>query len=819
MNATPCACSRSTAAGFSTTVCCAALIRSSAWSCCGQAYYHYIAPSLLWAVFLGLTIYAQLRHDLFRDFGRSAHELHDIQTQALGVVVARRKRVIFGKPVHDPRRGLMLGAMWVELGGFSYCPLQLLQYQLWAGSQIGHLNGDLQVALFTVLICLLLLSSLPSQGEHHRWDRPLKVSRSFLFDFGFMTFVFTTLNVAGCTNGVDDVRLGSSLTCASPLTYWIVLPLGIAVFGWLYYSTLLYKKQLASDVYAVSFRFQPSFDAIMAVTRTLGGLSLFTVEKCLLVLDAWCVSVVLSLLYLVYFGALLRHNYKCQPCLGVGYFPNNLRAVSFATSCYTAIVLLLVSLIQLYRHHEGADTPEWTLVLLALGAYPGVVIFIWRWNGRRARMFQVPNVPLLDGLAHETDRVRAIAAVSVTLEIGTRDPATLKAIILALDATLRRHDMVVAPAYACQALWFLWQSHFDLVDSISESTSDPIVPSGAWARLLGQVASRGSILNASGRLQVAHTQSRRRLSTIRLGSVSSSVLIELVEKSLDVTPAFPGASPNRITADLDVFACFEHVLAKLADLTWSASRDARFLASKVLHEMYQANVVRLGARTFFRMAVALTTVPLHAKAYAAAKTLAKLSRSHSDGWIAWLVADDAHTLGTLVDALRLHVDDVDFLQELLPFLLRVLRTLLTLGMKGPNPTTYISKSVAATLLELHFAPLPTEIAILVDDVLFALLQVWDSRKPSANTGRRSSKARILPGMSGGRRLSRARILPGSSIGRSSEVVHAPLLSAAQLQSLYDRNGMRTSVNGGRTLHHKPSSAWIAGKSDDTSSKN
>ena len=40
------------------------------------------------------------------------------------------------------------------------------------------------------------------------------------------------------------------------------------VYYILYQGALLYKKRLATDVYAVRFRFQASFDTLMVMTRT-----------------------------------------------------------------------------------------------------------------------------------------------------------------------------------------------------------------------------------------------------------------------------------------------------------------------------------------------------------------------------------------------------------------------------------------------------------------------------------------------------------------------------------------------------------------------
>ncbi|KDO21339.1 hypothetical protein SPRG_13656 [Saprolegnia parasitica CBS 223.65] len=773
--------------------------RAALWSCCGLGGYHHIAPAALWLVFLSLTACAQYHYNLFHDLDSTADELHDIQTQALGVVVARRKRVIFGKSYRDPRRLLMLGAMWSELFGFSYTPGQLVIYQLTQSNIAGLVSGPVQFGLFAVFSGLLYLLEGPRWLRKCHLRRP-KLGGPILYDMFFMTFAYTLVNVVGCTNGLDSVALGDNVTCASPERYWMVCSLGLVVFGCFFWGTLKYKKQLASDVYAVSFRFQASFDAMMTCTRTICALTVITVEKALLVLDMWLVAVLFGLLNLVHFGALLRYNYKCQPCLGVGLVPNNLRALSFATSCYTTLVSLVISMLQIARHPAEAGTAEWTVFFVAIGLYPAVAVTVWRWNRRRAVLFQVPNLSLLDALQHESDRVRAIAAVTVTLETAERDADTLQAILLALNDTLWPPEAVFAPAYACQAMWFLWYSNFDLVDHVSETGASAFVPFGCWVRLSPARTCAGGTISsafrislsqvlagrsASGRLSISNSSlvapvdlSRR--SRNRPSPVDSSSLVQLVEKATDLEHTV--CMTNRIADNPAIRSCFEHAVKKLAELCKCNCRRNRLLASKVLQEMYQASVVRVSATTFLHMAANLTIAPSHAKAMSALRTLVRFVNDRDEIWAARQVANVV-TLRLLIDALLVHVGDIDFVTTLLTFLIDRLETLLSLGTNAPSGEAYLDRSMVSTLHEL-FVDVPSGATqALIDDLLMTMQDVWNTR-PYRPPGvmRQLSKTRIM------RQLSKTHVLP-TAMTRLSESSQA-LLSFSQLKVIKDRQRAR-----------------------------
>jgi len=66
---------------------------------------------------------------------------------ALGIVVARRKQILLGREITDPRRILMLASMWFEIVGFSYLPCQLLYYEYTGGKFGAQTSGHVQVCV------------------------------------------------------------------------------------------------------------------------------------------------------------------------------------------------------------------------------------------------------------------------------------------------------------------------------------------------------------------------------------------------------------------------------------------------------------------------------------------------------------------------------------------------------------------------------------------------------------------------------------------------------------------------------------------------
>ncbi|KDO21338.1 hypothetical protein SPRG_13655 [Saprolegnia parasitica CBS 223.65] len=602
----------------------------------------------------------------------------------------------------------MLGAMWAELGGFSYSAIQLLLYQLRDNSFYGQANGKWRLATFVVLSLVLgFVEGLPA-GRYTRRFRPWrdKIGSPFLYDTVFMTFMYAIIDVTGCSNNLDEVSFGGQ-SCANPSLYWIFFGLGITVFSVFFWGTLLYKKRLADDVYAVRFRFQTAFNALM----TSCALGFYTIEKALLVFDAWMVIFGFSAINLILFGSLLCYNYRCQPCLGVGYFPNNLRALSFGTSCYTTLVLCLVTLL---GHWTANQKLTLVVVQISAGLYPLIAVGLWRWNSRRAKDYEVPNLDLLASLSHDCVRVRAIAAVSVTLENDARCDTEIQAIVARLSAILTypmHHETAYAIAYACQALWFLWYRNFDLRDQILEATSDPLWPPGRWApepRDCSSHAAKTSLTQPATLVPKTFWQ-RRHVPSL---ATMDSALVRLVEKATDMDHTV--CATNRIADAPAVHQCFEDAVQKLIELLYAPCFHARRIAAKTLQEMYDAGAIQVRKATFFRMAVTLVAVPVHSRAVAAARTLVSFVSTQEATWVATAMADKM-TLVLVAEALVQRVFDIEFLRSVTHVLATAMSTLAT--MPTLPPATYLSLPMVSALLSLQDMSVPPIVAAQVDSIL------------------------------------------------------------------------------------------------------
>ncbi|KAF0747854.1 hypothetical protein AaE_007562, partial [Aphanomyces astaci] len=251
------------------------------WRCCGQQRLDIALPLTLWAIFFVLAGVFSWYTSLRRELLTSVDDLHDIPTQdthvvcvALGVVVARQKKQVLGRTVNDPRRSLILLSMVIELGNFSFLPLNLvfdvpnashLQLTgLYLVLQLGKLGG------FTTLLLLDLY------GHHAFKGAMKKVFRPLLYDTFFTTYVYVLLDFGACANGMESLPW---LDCSREDRFWLTYSVAVVAFTTVLWrtllavelellGTLLYKKHLSDQVYAVQFRFQQSYYSLMTYCRT-----------------------------------------------------------------------------------------------------------------------------------------------------------------------------------------------------------------------------------------------------------------------------------------------------------------------------------------------------------------------------------------------------------------------------------------------------------------------------------------------------------------------------------------------------------------------
>ncbi|KDO21345.1 hypothetical protein SPRG_13661 [Saprolegnia parasitica CBS 223.65] len=441
-----------------TSIC--ALGFSSNWACCDLNVLNAVLPTTLWAIFLGLSLWFGWFTGIVSELRTSVDDLHDINTQALGVVVARQTHSVLGREIGDPRRVLMLLAMGSELVGFSYLPVQLLLYEYTNGTFAAQSSAGFQWLKFCLFTLLLWLLLLPRRVTRRIDSLLTKVVAPLLFDTCSLFYMYTIIDIGACSNGMDTWTLPDGTTCGSESRYGVFAALGTASFVLFYWHSLQYKLRLNDQVFAVRFRYQTSFGSLMAYTRTACCLGFFTVQRLLLYFDKIHVFLAFSIFNMVLFSLLLHYNYVNQPCLGVGLLPNNLRSLSFATSVYTSTILFGISCALHASGTERMSLVEQRILQAAAVAYIPFAVATWAINSRRARLYHVPNLSLKASLVHSTPRVRAIAAVSIALEDQSRwSTSDILDLLTLLDDNLKTSpafEQGLVLAYTCQALWNLY---------------------------------------------------------------------------------------------------------------------------------------------------------------------------------------------------------------------------------------------------------------------------------------------------------------------------------------------------------------------------
>ncbi|EQC25565.1 hypothetical protein SDRG_16583 [Saprolegnia diclina VS20] len=565
------------------------------WTACGLDFLHFALPLTAWGLFLSLTVAFVLYTRMWEEFRLQIDDLHDIPAQALGIVAARQKHIVLGRKIKDPRRLLTLAAMWAELPGFSYLPLQLLHYDF-TGTLAFPTSSATEVyraALLTGLFLFLMLTTC----VRLRCVLVLraKVLLPCLYDALYLVYMYAILGILSCAEPLDGFVVAGA-TCACGDRVWPTAGAGALVFSLFYLTALVYKVQLTDEVFATQFRYQTSFSSLMTMTRTACCLQYMTATL-LLSRDSGVHKTSINLIFGCVNGfimaCLLRYNYRYQPCLGSGRFPNSLRSLSFSTSCYVSYVLVLVELI---APSNGTKT---VVVGIACACYPLIAVILWRVNSKRANYFHIPSLPLVELLSHSNYRVRTVAVVSVVLEDHTKWRAqqllhivTLLQQCLLVPAGVEGGLLV---AYTCQALWHLDNVHCLPHQSLEDSP--PFVPKGLWLGRDPVERRRSSIYDPNRSHDIVERNATRSSATMTTSSVvprlSSALTIQCIATRLDETALVP---------------ILQHALGKAISIFDAPFVKARAVVAKMLQEMYVNGAVRLSLPTYLHV---LCTLCVH----------------------------------------------------------------------------------------------------------------------------------------------------------------------------------------------------------------
>ncbi|RHY87216.1 hypothetical protein DYB37_000595 [Aphanomyces astaci] len=690
------------------------------WRCCGQQRLDIALPLTLWAIFFVLAGVFSWYTSLRRELLTSVDDLHDIPTQALGVVVARQKKQVLGRTVNDPRRSLILLSMVIELGNFSFLPLNLvfdvpnashLQLTgLYLVLQLGKLGG------FTTLLLLDLY------GHHAFKGAMKKVFRPLLYDTFFTTYVYVLLDFGACANGMESLPW---LDCSREDRFWLTYSVAVVAFTTVLWRTLLYKKHLSDQVYAVQFRFQQSYYSLMTYCRTACCLMFITVQKLYLYFDGYNIMLTASVANFGLFSLLLWYNYSHQPCLGVGMLPNNLRSLSFATSCYFSIHLLVLSIhhklhAPLQLHHDDDVTTIVNYVFI--GVYPCFGCAVWHVNKLRAQLFQIPNLSIEASLMHTRDRVRAVGAVAMTLEDQTEWTVDYKLHLVNLlkaNLSLTTGEGGMVAAYTSRSIWLLWAKNFTLANVTTEGDDASFsFPFGLFestpASSITGPTSMGIKANRANRANSAIPATiLEHIQTIKSGC--GPTLAALVNSTMH--PLSPHDDHKLCSVDSDLVAACRKAIVVMSDVVRCPYPKARQVVCRTIHHMYTNRAVQFTPPTMVYVLCTLLACDDHMLALSAATTLASHFKTHMVRAYATAATDvaDEFNLLHLSQFVRMHAKDT----ALVDSLLRIILDAISWIESAPeNPASYIGDGFVSNLWRVQsLADVQPSTVFLVDNIL------------------------------------------------------------------------------------------------------
>ncbi|OQR89403.1 hypothetical protein THRCLA_09758, partial [Thraustotheca clavata] len=571
----------------------------SAWDKDGLDYLIYTLPLIAWGAFFVLTSTFVVYTHMWKEFKHNVDDLHDIPAQALGIVVARQTHRVLGKEISDPRRLLMLLSMWTELPGFSYLPLQLIYFEfndhfafaMDATTQAYKLVGFTSVLMFIALTYVIPLESLVVVR--------IKVLLPCLCDVMYLFYIYAIQDVITCASPLDKFAFPDGTTCACENRIWMAALFGTLLFSIFYVGTLIYKLRASDDIFANRFRYQTSFSSLMTITRTACCLQYIEAKSILTQNVSLKIPIFLvcSIFNLCMMSMLLHYNYRFQPCLGSGMFPNNLRSLSFMTSIWVTFLLFLITLVD-------NSLARQIFIGIAIALYPVVAGCLWYLNSKRARHFNIPNLPLLASLAHENYRVRTVAVVSIVLEEHSKwQRAELMRITHLLEACIKLPadaENGLLAAYTYQALWNLYSTHCTIEQSLQDGINKNCIPRGFWISHLPELPTTGNFQQSS-----FTTFSHNRLNDLvqRKATRSSASSSQLRRAS-----CFASASlkTTRI-ANSAMQPMLQNAIYKAITVFDSSLSKARNVVAKTMQEMYINNAIRLSLQTWFDVVCTLCT--------------------------------------------------------------------------------------------------------------------------------------------------------------------------------------------------------------------
>ncbi|KDO25801.1 hypothetical protein SPRG_08744 [Saprolegnia parasitica CBS 223.65] len=445
------------------------------WPACGYDWLVSVPVGVLWLVWL---IYGGTRLlQTLSGFHFDAATIHDPIAQGMAIALSQRKSESRRRPRFQ--RYMKLGAMWAEWPSFMYTPLTIALKATGAERYVSPLASSLNLPteawnLGVVVFCgsvVLVLRVGASARNQTKWLR--RYAYPLVFDTLYIPLVATLVRLGTCPTEFSHIALPNGATCDCVDAFGFFWAAGLTGFLLLYASALYYKMHIEPLATTMDFRFQPSFQIIMVMARTLNPILSMLVSD----LDLRArrgIALLMGLGFLCCFVLLLVYTYTTQPCIGSGLLPNNIRFLSFSSAVYTTLVVLVVLV-------ANADT---TSLYIALTPLPLLWVLAWRHNTRRALHYHIPQQSILDLLCEPSPQAKTVGAIAALYVDATKlHPLELEPILAQLTrlAKRSRNKELLCRAFAIRILWFAHIKNFRKQKlCIGETQDDAVVPPKFW---------------------------------------------------------------------------------------------------------------------------------------------------------------------------------------------------------------------------------------------------------------------------------------------------------------------------------------------------
>ncbi|RHY58017.1 hypothetical protein DYB38_001340, partial [Aphanomyces astaci] len=451
------------------------------------------------------------------------------------------------------------------------------------------------------------------------------------FDLFFIPTTTLLARIGTCPEGFAHIALASGATCECVDQFGGFWAIGFGGFVLLYCSAMYYKMHIEPHGTTMDFRFQTSFQIMMAMARTVNPIvSILVVLLNVHIYPARATPIACAFLIMVTY--LLVYSYKTQPVIS-GRIPNNIRVVSFSSSVYSSVCVFLFCV-------TGTSISSLYYSLVPL---PVVWLVAWTINDRRAKLFYIPYRPIVDLLVMPEARPQLAGVIAALYA----DPMKIRSddyllIVTRLYSIARSSD--AEPQSRTHALRTLWFLHCKAKGQFGEPEDEmQALPPKLWLKdrenpdrvQWTKAGMAKSELLSSKQTQVKIARIDHLSASIRPPKLRSFAMPISARSSSVVATTVFGVIRIRekqwLSRNEDPVDAVQHCdelfrLAKdvMVTCTVVADKSAMFEAAMYLLQLYQARYLRLHKATYVRIVSSLCATDHTKIAIDAVHTLYKL---------------------------------------------------------------------------------------------------------------------------------------------------------------------------------------------------